>query len=151
MRCLSIRNPWAWFVIKGHKRVENRSRPTNHRGLLAIHAGLADDGTWEPGVVHANGSWDGEFLPDGTPWPAASALPRGVILGTVEVIDCVLGADAAMAKHFRTDPSQEYFADEDAWCWILANPQALAKPVPWRGQQGLWDVADEVLRETVRA
>jgi hypothetical protein len=37
MLALSVRNPWAWAILAGLKRVENRSWPTNHRGLLVIH------------------------------------------------------------------------------------------------------------------
>lgn len=40
LRALTIRQPWASLIIEGHKNIENRSRPTNHRGLLVIHAGL---------------------------------------------------------------------------------------------------------------
>ena len=30
--------------------------------------------------------------------------------------------------------------------WVLANPQAFAEPVPWRGRPGLFEVADGVLQ-----
>src|SRR2546430_9590561 len=38
IRALSIRQPWAWLVVNGHKDIENRSWRTNHRGPLLIHA-----------------------------------------------------------------------------------------------------------------
>jgi len=38
MRALSLRQPWAWLVVNGYKEIENRSRRTNHRGALLIHA-----------------------------------------------------------------------------------------------------------------
>lgn len=38
IRALSITQPWAWAIIHG-KTVANRTRPTHHRGVLAIHAG----------------------------------------------------------------------------------------------------------------
>jgi hypothetical protein len=44
MKALSIRQPWAWLIITGHKDVENRSWTTTYRGPLLIHAARrADD------------------------------------------------------------------------------------------------------------
>src|SRR5690349_14501124 len=39
MKALSIRQPWAWLIVNGHKPVENRSWPTKYTGKLLIHAG----------------------------------------------------------------------------------------------------------------
>ena len=36
---LSIRQPWAWLIVNGHKDIENRDWPTNFRGRLLVHAG----------------------------------------------------------------------------------------------------------------
>ena len=38
MKAITINNPFAWFAVFGVKDVENRSRPTNYRGPLLIHA-----------------------------------------------------------------------------------------------------------------
>ena len=38
MRTLSIRQPWAWLIVHGHKDVENREWATDYRGPLLIHA-----------------------------------------------------------------------------------------------------------------
>ena len=37
-KVLSVRQPYANLIVKGYKDVENRSRRTNYRGLLLIHA-----------------------------------------------------------------------------------------------------------------
>jgi ASCH domain len=39
VRTLTIRQPWAEWIIAGEKDVENRTWTTSHRGLLGIHAG----------------------------------------------------------------------------------------------------------------
>lgn len=39
MKALVIRQPWAWAIIEGHKRVENRTWRVSHRGPLVIVAG----------------------------------------------------------------------------------------------------------------
>lgn len=41
LKALTIRQPWAWLIVAGHKPVENRSWSTKYRGPLAIHAGLS--------------------------------------------------------------------------------------------------------------
>lgn len=38
MKALSLRQPWAWLVIHGGKRIENRTWPTSFRGRFFIHA-----------------------------------------------------------------------------------------------------------------
>jgi hypothetical protein len=43
MKALSIRQPWAWLIITGHKDVENRSWTTTYRGPLLIHAARRPD------------------------------------------------------------------------------------------------------------
>ena len=38
MKTLTIHPVWAWAIVHGHKRVENRTWRTAHRGPLLIHA-----------------------------------------------------------------------------------------------------------------
>ncbi len=40
---LSVRQPFAWAIACAGKTVENRSRMTAYRGLLAIHASKVYD------------------------------------------------------------------------------------------------------------
>lgn len=42
-RVLSIRQPWAWLIVNGHKLVENRPRRSRYRGPLLIHTGQRFD------------------------------------------------------------------------------------------------------------
>jgi hypothetical protein len=39
MKPLSIRQPWAWAIVAGLKRYENRTWTTPYRRPLLIHAG----------------------------------------------------------------------------------------------------------------
>lgn len=45
VKCLSIRQPWAYWIVNGFKDVENRTWDTKHRGLFLIHAakGMTND------------------------------------------------------------------------------------------------------------
>lgn len=85
MKALSIRQPWAWLIVTGHKDVENRTWPTSFRGEFLIHAGKAFDYEGYEWVV----SEMGLVLPE----PAR--FERGGIVGEAEMIDCVTRHDSA--------------------------------------------------------
>jgi hypothetical protein len=38
MPYISVRQPWAWLIMEGHKDIENRNAVSHHRGELLIHA-----------------------------------------------------------------------------------------------------------------
>jgi hypothetical protein len=38
VKALSVRQPWAWFIVYLDKNIENRSKASSHRGPLLIHA-----------------------------------------------------------------------------------------------------------------
>lgn len=38
MKAISIRQPWAWAILYAGKDVENRSRRSNYRGPVLLHA-----------------------------------------------------------------------------------------------------------------
>lgn len=38
MKVLSIRQPWAWLIVNGHKDIENRTWTTRFRGPIPIQA-----------------------------------------------------------------------------------------------------------------
>jgi hypothetical protein len=121
MKALTIRQPWASLIVAGLKDVENRSWPASYRGPLVIHAGLGMDAADVP-------------LPDGL------EMPRGVILGTAEVVDCVRGYRSAWAL-------------PGAWHWVLAAPRKLATPIPAKGRLGLWlpgEAATALIAELIR-
>jgi hypothetical protein len=76
MRALSVRQPYADQIMRGTKRFENRPRPTKVRGRVYIYASLT---------------------------PASSRgedLPRGVIIGTVEIHNCT-GSAGDYRWHLR--------------------------------------------------
>jgi hypothetical protein len=73
---LSVRQPFAELIMRGVKTVEERSRPTRVRGRIYIYASL---GRW-PATEEAE--WAEEFGID------IEGLPRGVLVGDVELYDC---------------------------------------------------------------
>lgn len=123
MKALTIRQPWAWAVVAGHKTVENRVWPTRHRGPLAIHAGSGRGDLF----VLADPRWRGLFGSDFRP----ELMTRGAVVGVVDVIDCV----PADHPSVRDNPWTI-----GPWCWILANARPVATPLQMRGRLGLFDV-----------
>ena len=43
MQLLSVRQPWAWAIARGRKRVENRTWAPSYRGPVAIYASMRVD------------------------------------------------------------------------------------------------------------
>lgn len=76
MRALSIRQPWAELILRGIKKAEYRTRRTHIRERVYVYASckrvFPDD---ERQVEEEHGI-------------DVDALPRGVLVGTVEIVDC---------------------------------------------------------------
>jgi len=125
MQALSIKQPWAWAILAGHKRVENRTWTTDYRGPLAIHAGLQEDPEGYRLLAEL-----GIDVPDD--------LPRGAILGTVDLLGVVRVPDCPMLLDTH-DLADDPFAT-GPFCWILGSPQALTVPITCRGRLGLFEV-----------
>ena len=74
IRALSIRQPYAERILRGDKKIEYRTWPTTHRGRIYIYA--AKTPVQLPG-------YEDPLDP--------LKLPRGVLVGTVEITDCKRG------------------------------------------------------------
>jgi len=84
MRTLSIRQPWAWLIVHGHKDVENRDWTTGYRGPLLIHASKT--------LVKRDYVQVAQQVLDdfGLVVPALEVVERGGIVGVAELVDCVV-------------------------------------------------------------
>lgn len=80
MKVISIRQPWAWLIIKGFKDIENRTWGTEIRGPVLIHASKTFD---QEGY---------DFVKDFSPeieMPAIDEFPKDGIVGGAVLTDCV--------------------------------------------------------------
>jgi hypothetical protein len=111
---LTVRPHWAWAIAHAGKDVENRSWKTDHRGLLAIHASNKSVRARDREMMEKR---YGLLLPD--------ELPRGQIVCTVRVRDCVRG-----------HPSRWAIAGQ--WHWLLGRVRRLREPVTAKGRLRLW-------------
>lgn len=79
MRALSIRQPHAEAILRGVRKIEHRSGPTKVRGRIYVYASQSRySAVDEAGMLEDYGIADVE----------ADDLPRGVLVGTVELFDC---------------------------------------------------------------
>lgn len=121
MKALSIKQPWAWAIMAGHKTIENRTWKTPYRGRILIHAGKTFDPTAGETFARA-----GCLSPP--------ALPCGVILGTVVLIDVVPVAQLS-DDPWACGP----------WCFMLERPQLFREPIPYAGRLTLFEVPESAL------
>ncbi len=131
MKALTINQPWAWMIVNGFKRVENRSwRPDgSYRGPLAIHAGKG-----RAGMRRCNEAALRAIVPA---LPATDEFVFGAVLGVVDLVDCV-----SVAEWLAPNPDEPFA--KGPYCWVVANPRVLVRPVPYRGEQRLFEIPDAI-------
>jgi hypothetical protein len=126
MLCLSVYPHWAWAIIHGEKRIENRTWKTNIRGRIFIHASCSQS-PLSPS--------DRRLLAG---MPDVSSL-AGCIIGSVEIVDCVPLCDVE-GERYASGP----------WCWILARPRSM-RPLHCRGAARFWRAPRSVAQRIPRS
>jgi hypothetical protein len=121
LRCLSVQQPFAWAIIKGHKPVENRTWSSRYYGRLLIHASKTYDKTGH--------LWIEKHFPE---LSIPAMVPVGQIVGEVEMVECV-----------RSHPSKWFVGP---FGFVLKNPLEYGIPILYRGQLGIFDVPETVIR-----
>jgi len=154
MRVLSVRQPWAYAILRLGKDVENRS--TNlagtYRGPVAIHASKKALPIDSPARSQIH-DLSGHYL------AAEHPSQLGAILGVIDLVDvhwCNIGCDlvpidvpglgSGMA-HVTCSP----WGEEASYHLVLENPRILQHPLPYQGSLGLRElptaVEDRIRRE----
>jgi hypothetical protein len=142
---LTVCQPWAWAIVAGHKPWENRGWEMPRKLLgkrLWIHAGKSK-------------SWlkDGVAFIENQEIELPRELVYGAVLGCVTLGECWEIEELERLRTLTPGPSPvegegrksglEWAFGE--FCWRCDDPIALAKPVPCKGQLGLWQLPAEVL------
>lgn len=123
MKTISIKQPWAHLICTprednpqfGIKNIENRTWPTKFRGKVLVHASAKFD--------YSIFSLD----TDSEIWQSfirTSNYPTGAIIGSVEIVDCVINHSSIWAEHEATVYSKKQGMEiiVPVWNWVLANP-----------------------------
>jgi ASCH domain len=121
---LSVRQPWAWALVSGHKDVENRTWSTKHRGFVAIHAAMRRDVDGFDALKQM-----GLTVPE--------ALPRGAVVGVIELVDVV--------RHHSSP-----WASGDGFHWVVGRAVS-TEPLPMRGRRGLFGAPPPVAEALIEA
>ena len=160
MMAISIHQPWATWLALGEKKQETRHWIFKRRGLMAIHATKND--TYLKRAI--NMVMDGKdwlrFVPDGISYPSEmtdyqrftdtlfnayvtpndnpfDVFPTGCIVAVAELVDCKL-----MTPRFidQQTPQERALGDWSVgrYAWKMANVVKLDEPIPWKGEQGIW-------------
>ena len=89
LTAITIHQPWASLIAKGCKQYETRDWPTNHRGLIVIHAGRKPKGKQELREHDKVVASFKDLLNEDCPYSAVVAIAEltDVILMTEEFIN----------------------------------------------------------------
>ena len=133
MKCISLWQPWSSAIPLGLKRIETRGWSTNFRGRFGIHASLR--WTSDQKRFHAARREAGDSLP--------GELPLGAIVATamlVRVVPVQTLINEGLSELERVYGNFE----EGRYGWVLDDVITLAKPFPYKGSQGFFNVPDEL-------
>ena len=130
-RALSIRQPWAWAILRAGKDVENRSWGTAWRGEFYIHAaknvGKRELEDAISGIVEINpAAYD--------LWPGRDRIELGGIVGVARLVDCRLN---------RYEAPKSLWETPENFGLVLADVRPLPF-VPCKGALGFWKVPADV-------
>ena len=90
VRTLSLRQPWAWYVLNG-KDIENRRWSTKHRGLFLIHAAK--------GMTRQEYAFARDFA--GFDPPPFEELLRGGIVGATTLLEVIPPGPSGRRWHMQ--------------------------------------------------
>jgi hypothetical protein len=121
-------------VVLGHKRLETRSWQTSHRGHLLIHAARTFSPTARLLCRHE---------PIGSLLRRAgidnpNQLPRGVVLGTAQLIECV------RVEEIGEIPEAEHPLGDFSpgrWVWRFSDAAPLLVPLTAQGRLGIFELS----------
>ena len=134
MKALSVRAPWAYFIMCGGKDIENRGprfSQTQH-GRILIHQSKwwkEDEVRYDVDVA-LDMQEKATGVRQGLAWGPLRAW-CGCILGSVEIVDYV------------TESHSPWFVGELGI--VMRNPIVLPKLLPYKGMLGFFNVPDELI------
>lgn len=151
MRALSMWQPWASLWCTDAKEHETRDWELHHRGWLLVHAAKTRKG-FDDVSEELDGITVDRF---GSMW--RHELPFGAIIGAVDIVD--VQATSVILKHYGkladlrdgkewTDLQCGNFGPR-RYGFLRRAFRKFAQPIPYRGQQGPFNVPDEIVREAM--
>ncbi len=138
-KVLSVKQPWSFLICSGIKDIENRTwkLPEKYKGeRVLIHASSDKKFNYDVlNIKQYNAFLDKQTFKSDD-FPFADKLTRSAIIGSVEIVDCVLNHPSIWAEYSRGWPSDP----KVIYHWVLANPILFDKPIlNVKGKLGFWD------------
>lgn len=132
MKALTICQPYAHLILQHRKTCENRTWPTNYRGLIYIHAGKSRQ--WldlEDGVDVGSGIHE-------------RSMAFGAVVAMATLVACINVNSLLLPEWVGKMTEEQRHHVNGPWCWIFDSVMPIG-PWPWRGAQGLFDIDCEEL------
>jgi hypothetical protein len=123
-RVLSIRQPWAWAIATGRKKVENRSWNTPYRGTVYIHASSRTE------------KCQNEWLYKTFRIRVPDEFKNSAVIAVAELTDVVTGRNGNRFGRWF----------DGKYGFVLSNVKALRKPVTMHGKLGLFRASSSLQR-----
>jgi hypothetical protein len=144
MKTITIKQPWASLIIDGAKDIENRSWQTKFRGRVLVHAAAKNAGNYFD-LLNANQKnyYMGYRVKKGYSPIKDLFLNNGCIIGSIEIVDCVINHESVWADKSEGVIAGNTFyhkeKDKLIWNWVLANPIKFPEPIATKGKLSFWD------------
>lgn len=145
MKALSLTQPWAWSMVHGPKRTENRTWPAPEQMIgqtFAMHASAKWDAAGERFILE-----QGVLVPPRGTW----ALPHSAIIGVATLVRCVKYEMWKLCDKGR----KLELVTEDQWPWffgpfgfVLENVRPIT-PIPYPGSLSFFDLTEDAEREVL--
>lgn len=148
---ITVKQPWASLIVEGINDIENRTWPCPQKYIgkrVLIHVGMDDllkkvkygdtiqfmtDEQIEAIVRQRKGT---EIF--------GTRLPNGAIIGSVEIVDCVINYQSIWAEKSEGIAIGGHIfvhkpENKPIYNWVLANPIKFPEPIPCKGKLSFWD------------
>lgn len=142
MKAITVKQPYAHLICAGIKDIENRTWKTNYKGRILIHASM--DKSLNLTVLTKEQYQDAANRLNPIPTISSDKWDRGAIIGSVEIVDCVINHPSIWAeKEVLEDWTSKNIPgkySKPVYNWVLANPILFDKPIlNVKGKLSFWD------------
>lgn len=135
IKAITLRQPWAGLLVLGIKQNETRSFNTNYRGRLYIHSSAVIS-KFEKQLFERLVKELGL-----TPQQQQLCQITGCVLGHVDITN-TFSTTRDERQTLWVSSREALMGDYSPgrYFWTCANPVLLDKPIPAKGQLGLWNL-----------
>lgn len=148
VRAITLWQPWASLIALGLKQYETRSWLTSYRGKLLIHAAMRGSKYEEKQAIVDYPLLSTKQRTEMVRLFGSTDFPLGGIVAIADLTQCLQMVNGWVET--SPEPGQTVIQAKGdleravgdwlpgRYAWRLENVQALSKPIPCKGKQGLW-------------